>query len=324
MHVRAIMLREPGGPEALRLEEIPVGNPARNELRIRHEAIGVNFHDIYVRSGLYSTLPLPGIPGLEAAGKVIAVGEGVKDFRVGDRIAYLDSSYGGYAEERLVDASLAVPLPDGISSALAATVLLKGLTAIILATRVHRVTPGQRILVHAAAGGVGRLLTKWLAHIGAEVVGTVGSEKKAEVARANGCSDVILYRSEDFVARVTEITGGKGVDVVFDSVGRDTFNGSLASLALRGHLVNFGQSSGPVPAFEISRLAIKSASVTRAAYSHYIENRGDLLTLANTLWSNILNGTLQAEVGTEFALDEAAAAHHALEGRIKGPIILIP
>lgn len=324
MSFKAIMLREPGGPDNLRVEEVPSNDPGAGELRVRHKAIGVNFHDIYVRSGLYRTLPLPGIPGLEAAGTVVAVGEGVTDFRPGDRIAYLDTGYGGYAEERLLDAALAVPLPDGISTALAGSVLLKGLTAAILATRVHPVVAGRWALVHAAAGGVGRLLAQWLAGMGARVIGTVGSEEKAAIARAHGCREVILYRSEDFVARVQEITGGAGVDVVYDAVGRDTFDGSLACLAVRGHLVNYGQSSGPVPPFEISRLAPKSASVTRPGYGHYIADRADLLDLASALWTKILDGSLRADEGKAFALSDAADAHRALEGRLAGPIILVP
>lgn len=322
--IRAILLRHAGGPDELRMETISVGEPGPGQLRVRHEAIGVNFHDTYVRSGLYQTLPLPGIPGLEAAGHVVSVGDGVTDFRIGDRIAYLDNAYGGYAEERLLDANLAVILPDGISTGLAAAILLKGLTAAILATRVHPVESDQWVLVHAAAGGVGTLLAQWLADLGARIIGTVGSEEKVAAARANGCQHVILYRSEDLPARVAEITGGHGADVIYDGIGHDTFDASLASLALCGHLINYGQSSGPIPPFDIRRLARKSATLTRPGYAHYIRDRNDLLALAAALWKRIGSGALRVDAGQRFPLAEAAKAHRALENRVVGPITLIP
>jgi NADPH2:quinone reductase len=236
----AIVLRRYGGPEALTAEWVEVGRPGSGELRVRQTAVGVNFHDCYVRSGLYRTLALPGIPGIEAAGVVEDVGPDVSGFAVGDRIAYVTGQYGAYASERLMPASWALRLPDGISEAVAATVLLKGLTTEMLTREVHPPKAGEVVLVHAAAGGVGRLLCRRARQLGATVIGTAGSEAKAEIARAAGCAHVILYRQEDFVARVKEITDGRGVDVAYDSVGRDTFDGSLESLALRGHLVNFG------------------------------------------------------------------------------------
>jgi NADPH2:quinone reductase len=270
----AIVLHERVGPEVLKAESVEVGVSGPGELRVRQTAVGVNFHDVYVRSGLYRTLPLPGIPGIEAAGIVEEVGDGVSGFAVGDRIAYVTSRYGAYASERLLPADLAVRLPLGIAEDLAATVLLKGLTAEMLLRQVHRVQPGDHILVQAAAGGVGRLLCQWAAHLGATVIGTVGSEEKAELARNAGCQHVILYRRENFVERVREITDGRGVDVVYDSVGKDTFQGSLESLATFGHLVNFGQSSGSVEPFEVSRLSKGSNSLSRPVVFHYVAHRG--------------------------------------------------
>lgn len=321
---QAILLREYGGPEVLRMEEVPVGPPASGQLRVRHEAVAVNYHDTYVRSGLYRTLALPGIPGLEAAGVVEAVGPDVTGFAVGDRIVYLDSGYGAYASARVLDAGLAVRLPDNIPTDLAAGFFLKGLTAAILVTRVHPVRAGDRVLVHAAAGGVGRLLAQWAAEAGARVIGTVGTAAKAEIARASGCEAVIVYTEEDFPARVREITGGHGADVVYDAVGRDTFDGSLASLALCGHLVNYGQSSGSIPPFEIARLAPKSASISRPGYAHYIRERANLERLASDLWLRMGDGRLQAEIGGRYPLADAAAAHRALEARAVGPLVLLP
>ena len=322
---KAIMLREHGGPEVLRLEDISVGPPGAGELRVRQTAIGVNFHDCYVRSGLYRTLALPGVPGIEAAGVVDAVGLGVRGFAVGDRIAYVTGTYGAYASERVLPAALALKLPEGVDERLAATVMVKGLTAEMLLRQVHRVKPGDLVLVQAAAGGVGRLLCQWAAHLGATVIGTAGSRAKAEVARASGCAHVVLYREDDFVGRVREITRGRGVDVAYDSVGRDTFDGSLACLALRGHLVNFGQASGPVPPFEVSRLAAKSNSVTRPILFHYIAERTALEAMAAALFDVLRLGAVQAEAGEALPLSEAAEAHRRLEAReATAPIVLVP
>lgn len=321
----AIILREHGGPEVLRPEAIEVGAPGPGELRIRQTAIGVNFHDCYVRSGLYRTLALPGVPGIEAAGVIEAVGDGVTGFAAGDRIGYVTAGYGGYASHRLLPAALALRLPDGMSDALAASVLLKGLTAEMLVRQVHRVAPGQTLLVQAAAGGVGRLLCQWAAHLGATVIGTVGSEAKAAIARAAGCHHVILYREEDFVARVKEITHGRGVAAAYDSVGRDTFDGSLECLAPLGHLVNFGQSSGPIPPFAITRLAAKSNSLTRPMVFHYAAERAALEAMAESLFAAISSGAVRAETGQALPLSDAARAHALLESRqAEAPLILLP
>lgn len=321
----AIILREHGGPGALRPEAVAVNEPGPGELRIRQTAIGVNFHDCYVRSGLYRTLALPGVPGIEAAGVVEAVGTGVAGFAAGDRIGYVTAGYGAYASHRLLPAALALRLPAGMSDQLAAGVLLKGLTAQMLLHQVHRVEAGQTLLVQAAAGGVGRLLCQWAAQLGATVIGTVGSAAKAEIARAAGCHHVILYREEDFVARVKEITGGRGVDAAYDSVGRDTFDGSLECLALRGHLVHFGQSSGPVPPLAVARLAAKSNSLTRPMVFHFLGERPALEAMAASLFAALAGGAVRAAPGQVLPLAEAARAHELLESRqAEAPLILLP
>ncbi|MBR0669834.1 quinone oxidoreductase family protein [Neoroseomonas soli] len=321
----AIMLREYGGPEVLRMEPVEVPSPGPGEIRLRQTAIGVNFHDCYVRSGLYRTLALPGVPGIEAAGLVEAVGPGVTGFAPGDRVGYVTGAYGAYASHRVLPAALALRLPMHMDERLAASVLLKGLTAEMLLRQVHRVEAGQTILVHAAAGGVGRLLCQWAAHLGATVIGTAGSTAKAEVARAAGCAHVILYREQDFVAEVKRITGGRGVAAAYDSVGHDTFDGSLECLAPRGHLVNFGQASGPVPPFQVQRLAAKSNSLTRPILFHYIAERAALERMADALFALLESGAVRAEPGATLPLAEAARAHHLLESRqAEAPLVLLP
>jgi NADPH:quinone reductase len=322
---KAIVMRETGGPEVLKGESIAVGTPGAGELRIRQTAIGVNFHDVYVRSGLYRTLALPGIPGIEAAGVVEEVGPEVSSFAPGDRIAYVTGRYGAYASDRLLPAELAVRLPPEIDERLAATALLKGLTAEMLAREVYPVRPGDTVLVHAAAGGVGRLLCQLARHLGATVIGTVGSQAKAELARDAGCEHTVLYRDESFVERVREITDGRGVDVAYDSVGKDTFSGSLESLAFRGHLVNFGQSSGPVAPFEVTKLAARSNSLTRPIVFHYVAQRDSLERMAASLFDAIARKVITVEPGQAFPLAEAAAAHEQLEARTApGPLLLVP
>lgn len=321
----AIVLRETGGPDVLRLENIELDAPGPGEIRIRQTAIGVNFHDCYVRSGLYRTLPLPGVPGLEAAGTVETVGPGVVELNPGDRVAYFTPAYGGYASERVMRADDVVPLPAAIDDRTAAATMLKGLTVHMLLHRVHPVGPGDTILVHAAAGGVGTLLCQWAKHLGATVIGTAGSLEKAEIARRSGCRHVILYRDEDFVARVREITDGRGVDVAYDSVGRDTFLGSLDCLAVLGHLVNFGQSSGPVEPFAVARLSARSNSVTRPMLFHHTADAATRISMTAALFRALGDGTLVVGAPQIFALADAAAAHQALEAReTKGPVVLVP
>lgn len=319
------MLRAAGGPEALKLEPVDVGAPGPGQLRIRQTAVGVNFHDCYVRSGLYQTLALPGVPGLEAAGEVVDVGPGVTGFAPGDRVAYFTASYGAYAGERLLDADIALKLPPGVSDKTAAAVLVKGLTAHMLLARVHKLTAGETILVQAAAGGVGLLLCQWAKALGARVIGTAGSPEKAARAKAAGADEVILYREEDFVGRVKELTDGGGVAVAYDSVGHDTFYGSLECLAPLGHLVNFGQSSGPVEPLEIVKLSQRSNTVTRPMLFHYTAGRENLETMAAALFEALSSGVLTVDAPTEFPLAEAAEAHRALEARAtSGSVLLIP
>lgn len=321
----AIVLRQTGEPSVLLPESVEVGAAGAGELRIRHTAIGVNFHDIYVRSGLYRTLALPGIPGIEASGVVEEVGAGVSNFSVGDHIAYVTGRYGAYATERILPADVAVRIPPGIDDRLAATVFLKGLTAEMLMHRVHKIKAGDSILVHAAAGGVGRLLCQWASHLGATVIGTVGSEAKAKLARAAGCGHVILYRDEDFVERIRDVTGGRGVDVVYDSVGKDTFPGSLDSLATFGHLVNFGQSSGTVAPFEVALLSRGSNALSRPIVFHYLADRDRLEDMARALFGALAEGVLSAEAGDAYPLRDAAGAHEELESRrATGPLLLVP
>lgn len=321
----AIVMRAPGGPEVLRLEAVEVGAPGPGQVRIEQTAIGVNFHDCYVRSGLYQTLALPGVPGLEAAGVVTDIGAGVAGFAPGDRVAYFTSGYGGYASARTIDANLLVKVPDGVDDRMAAAVLLKGLTVRMLIADVHEIGPGMTILVHAAAGGVGLLLCQWAASLGARVIGTAGSAEKAALAKAAGCDAVVLYREEDFVARVKALTDGRGVDVAYDSVGRDTFMGSLDCLAERGHLVNFGQASGPVPPFEIARLSQGSYSITRPMLFHYAKGPERLGEMSAALFRALGDGTLAPPPPMVLPLREAGAAHRMLEAReTTGAVLLDP
>lgn len=321
----AIVLQQPGGPEVLRLQPIDLPPPGPGEIRLRHTAIGVNFHDVYVRSGLYKTLVLPGVPGLEAAGVIEAVGDGVTGLQVGQRVAWLTRAYGGYASHRNLPADLALPLPDGVSEQTAASSLLKALTAYDLTHTVHPIQAGNTVLNHAAAGGVGQLVSQYASHLGATVIGTVGSAAKAELATACGCAHVINYQTEDFVARVQAITQGQGVNVAYDAVGQTTFMGSLASLAMRGHLVNYGQSSGPVPPFELSALMPKSATLTRPSVFAAYRNNDELRQLAAQVFSDLATGVLRAAPPLTFALGDAALAHEALVSRDRTQsLVLIP
>ena len=318
----AIVLRQPGAAEVLRLVSVEVPVVAPGQFLIRQDAAGVNFHDIYVRSGAYQTLPLPGIPGLEGVGRIEALGDGVTDFSVGQRVAWMDPGYGGYAQYKVADAAIVVPVPDAVDSVTAAAIYLKGLTAHVLVASVHPLTAGERVLVHAAAGGVGNLVAQMAKARGCHVIGTAGSEEKAERARQAGCDHVILYRHEDVAARVMEWTDGAGVDVAYDAVGKDTFEGSLASLGRRGHLVNYGQASGPVPPFEISRLGAKSLSISRPFVWAYVDTREKLTAAAQSLFGAIADGSLRVDIGGVLPLSKAAAAHAALEARETGPFVL--
>ena len=319
-----VRLERIGGPEVLEWVEAPVATPAAGEVLLRQTAIGVNFIDTYQRSGLYK-VALPAVVGSEAAGVVEALGPGVTGLKVGDRVVY-QGAIGGYAERRVVPADRLVLIPAGIDDRTAAAAFLKGLTAYYLLRRTFRIEKGHTILFHAAAGGVGQIACQWAKALGATVIGTVGSEEKAALARANGCAHVINYRTEDFVARVKEITGGAGVDVAYDAVGKDTFPGSLDCLKRLGMWVSFGQSSGPPPPFPILLLLEKgSIYATRPTTGHYIASRSDLETAAAGLFAVLADGTVKVKIGQEFALKDAADAHRALEGRkTVGATVLIP
>jgi len=311
--MRAIRVHEHGGPEVLRLEDVPAPEPGPGQARVRLEYSGVNFIDIYHRTGLYK-LPLPFTPGSEGAGVVDAVGEGVQEVQVGDRVAYAGQP-GSYAEHAIVNASRLVPVPNDVDLELAAAVMLQGLTAHCLASSVFPLKEGDVALVHAAAGGVGLLLVQIAKRRGARVIGTTSTEEKAALAREAGADEVILYTKEDFVDAVRRLTDGRGVDVVYDSVGRTTFDGSLDSLRPRGMLVSFGQSSGPVPPFDVLRLGRGSLFLTRAVMMDYTATRDELLWRARELFDWIARGELSVRVDRVLPLEEAAEAHRLLEGR---------
>ncbi|QEL26894.1 quinone oxidoreductase (plasmid) [Bosea sp. F3-2] len=325
MQIHAIILAQHGGPEELRLAVADLTPPGPGELLVRHSAIGVNFHDCYVRSGLYRTLNLPGIPGIEAVGYVEAIGAGVTSHQVGNRIGWVSGRYGGYATHRLLPASEAISLPEQLGDAELAATLMKALTVSVLVTRAHAVRAGETVLVHAAAGGVGQLLTSWCRHIGAKVIGTVGSREKAAVAERAGALHTILYREEDFVERVRALTGGEGVAAAFDAIGKDTFQGSMECLGFLGTLVNYGQASGSVGPFAPSALADRSLSVVRPILFHYMRSEAQLRALSKSVFDAFQNGVIQPIAPLTLPLSEAAQAHEMLEaGRSPGGIVLIP
>lgn len=318
---------EYGGPEVLRLVEAELDVPRAGEIQIRHEAIGLNFIDIYHRKGVFAAkLPLPSGLGVEGVGLITAVGPEVAGFAVGDRVAYVGGPPGAYATHRNLPAARAVNVPEGLDSSLVAATIFKGLTAEYLAHRCVTVAAGDMVLVHAAAGGVGSILCQWLRHLGARVIGTVGGPDKAALARENGCNEVIDYLAEDFVARVKEFTGKSGVKAVYDSVGADTFVGSLDCLASRGTLVSFGESSGPVPPLSIGTLGAKgSLYVTRPSIAHYTADRGEYLAAADRLFMALADGTIRPATVTSYAMADAAKAQTDMEERkTKGSVVLLP
>ncbi len=321
----AIRIHETGGPEKLSWDEVTVGSPGAGEALVRHAAVGVNFLDTYHRSGLYP-LPLPSGLGSEAAGVVEAVGPGVDWVKPGDRVAYGLSAPGSYSEARVMAADRLVKLPGGIDDRTAATLMLKGLTVQYLLRQTFPLKGGETILFHAAAGGVGLIACQWAKALGVTMIGTVGSDEKAALARANGCAHVINYRTENFVERVKALTGGNGVPVVYDSVGKDTFPASLDCLQPRGLFVSFGNSSGPIAAFNIGLLAPKgSLYVTRPTLFTYAARREDLNAMANELFGMVLSGKIRSEARQTFALKDAADAHRAIESRATtGATVLLP
>ncbi len=322
---KAIRVYEYGGPEVLRWENVAVGEPGPSEARVRHTAIGVNFVDTYQRSGLYP-LKLPSGLGSEGAGIVEAVGSDVAHVKPGDRVAYAGGPVGSYAEVRLMPADRLVKIPDGISDQTAAAMMLKGMTTQYLIRRTYRVKPGDTVLFHAAAGGVGLIACQWLKALGATVIGTVGSDVKAELAKSHGCDHTIVYTREGFAKQVREITGGKGVPVVYDSVGKTTFMGSLDCLQPFGLLVSFGNASGPVPPFELGILATKgSLYVTRPTLATYTATRADLEATAKDLFDVVLSGKVKIEIHHTYALKDAQQVHRDLEARkTTGSIVMLP
>lgn len=322
---RAVRLYETGGPDVLRWEEFEVGEPGPGQARVRHTAVGVNFIDTYHRSGLYP-LPLPTGLGSEGAGVVDAVGSGVTVVRPGDRVAYAGGPPGSYSEARVMPVDRLVKIPDGITDRQAAAMMLKGMTVQYLIRRTYKVQPGGTVLFHAAAGGVGLIACQWLKALGATVIGTVGSDEKAELARAHGCDHAIVYTREDFPKRVRELTGGAGVPVVYDSVGKSTFPASLDCLRPLGLLVSFGNASGPVPPFEPSLLTQKgSLYLTRPTLATYTATRADLEATAQELFEVVRSGAVKVAVNHTYPLKDAVQVHRDLEGRkTTGSVVMLP
>jgi len=313
----AVRFHETGGPDVLRWEEVDVGDPGPGQVRLRHEAVGLNFADTYFRSGLYP-VALPAGIGVEAAGVVEAVGPDVTNVSVGEHVTYTGflNTLGAYSTERLIAAAPLVRLPAGIACETAAAMTMRGLTSAYLLRRIHAFAPGDTILLHAAAGGVGLIVSQWAKLLGLTVIGTVSSDHKAAVARAHGCDHTIDYSREDVAKRVRELTGGAGVDVVFDSVGKDTFEGSLDSLKRRGLMVCVGTASGPIPPFDPQRLAMKgSLYLTRPALADYIADPAEKNDLAGELFAHVAAGRIRIEINQRYALQDAAHAHRDLESR---------
>ena len=322
---KAVRIHETGEPDVLKWEDTDVPAPGAGEALIRQTAVGLNYIDIYFRSGLNPPPTLPIILGMEAAGVVESVGEGVTEVSSGDRVAY-NMVMGGYAEQRVIPAARLVKLPDGLSDKVVASMMLKGTTAQYLLRRTYEVKPGDTILFHAAAGGVGLIACQWAKHLGATVIGTVGSDEKAELAKAHGCDHPIVYTRDNFVEKVKEITGGKGVSVVYDSVGKDTFMGSLDCLKPRGFMVLFGNSSGPVEPFAPGILVAKgSLYLTRPSLANYTGTRQELVDTCNDLFKVVESGVVKVEVNQTYALKDTAQAHRDLAGRkTTGSTVLLP
>jgi len=312
---KAIRIHRNGGPEELKWEDVEVGAPAAGEARVRHHAIGLNFLDVYNRTGLYK-LPMPSGLGQEGAGVVEAVGSGVTDIKAGDRVAYAGGPVGAYSEVRNMPADRLVKLPDGVSFEQGASMMLKGMTAQYLIKRTYKIQPGQTIVLHAAAGGVGLILSQWARALGVHVIGVVGSDEKAAVARAHGCAHTVVSSRENLPQRVKEITGGQGVPVVYDSVGKDTWTLSLDCLQPLGMMVSFGSASGPLPPINAAELASRgSLFFTRPTLNTYAAKRVDLLASANDLFDAVLTGKVKIEINQRYALRDAAQAHRDLEAR---------
>jgi NADPH2:quinone reductase len=322
---KAVRIHAHGGADAMRLEDVEVGDPGPGQVRLRQTAIGLNFIDVYYRTGLYPVPTMPATLGVEAAGVVEAVGDGVTALKVGDRVAYA-AQLGAYAEKRLIPADRLVKIPDGISDQQAAAMMLQGMTAQYLIRRTYPVKKGDTILVQAAAGGVGLILCQWAKHLGATVIGTVGSDEKAALVQAHGCDHPVVYTREDFRHRVKEITKGEGVPVVYDSVGKDTFDRSLECLSPLGMMALFGQSSGKVAPFDLGQLAAKgSLFITRPTLNTYVARRADLIASANELFDVVKSGAVKIEVRQTYKLADVQKAHQDLEARkTTGSTVILP
>ncbi len=330
--VNGVRFHRNGGPEVLTFEPVEIGEPKEGEVLIRQTAIGINYIDIQHRSGRYPSASFPVIPGMEGAGVIETVGPGVSDFRNGDRVAYMTHFPGAYLESRVVDANRVVKLPADITDEVGAAIMLKGLTAQYLLRGSYQVRPGETVLIHAAAGGVGLIMCQWARLLGARVIGTVSTEEKAALAKANGCDHVVLYSKEDVVARVLELTGGAGVPVVYDSVGADTFEKSLACLRTRGMLVSFGTPSGPIPPFDVFRLNRNhhmgqggSLYLTSASVFDFTRQRSEYLERTMDLFEVVRTGQVRIRISKRYPLAEAAQAHHDLQSRqTTGSLVLVP
>ncbi|XVE56419.1 hypothetical protein DITRI_Ditri04bG0007400 [Diplodiscus trichospermus] len=323
--VKAIRVHELGGPEVLKWEDVELGETKEGEIRVKNKAIGLNFIDVCFHKGVYKAATMPFTPGREAVGEVTAVGPGLTGRKVGDVVAYAGDPMGSYAEEQILPADRVVPFPRSVDHIIAACILMKGMTTQFLVRRCFKVEAGHSVLVHAAAGGVGSLLCQWANALGATVIGTVSTKEKAAQAKEEGCKHVIIYKEEDFVARVKEITSGKGVEVLYDSVGKDTFQGSLECLKPHGYTVSFGQSSGAPDPVPFTALAAKSLFLTWPSLMQYTSTRDELLETAGEVFTNVASGILRVRVNHKYPLSQAAQAREDLENRrTSGSVVLIP
>ena len=322
---KSIIIKKNGGPEVLELEDVDIKSPGPDELKVTNHAIGLNYIDTYHRSGLYP-LPLPSGIGLEAAGKVDEVGENITEFNKGDNIAYAAIPIGAYSQQRIIPAKIAVKIPEWISYKLAATLMTKGLTTNYLLTKTYKLKANETILFHAAAGGVGQIFAQWAKSIGAKVIGTVGSNEKIEIAKANGYDNVINYTKDNFTKEVMKLTNNKGVSAVFDGVGKNTFKGSIACLKPRGMMVSFGNASGPLDPVNVAKdIQSKSLFLTRPTIGHYFTNRNEIQKGADEIFEKIKYGMIKIKIFKEYKLEEAKQAHEDLESRkLTGPAIIIP
>ena len=322
---KSIVIKKNGGPEVLELQDVDIKSPGPDEIKVTNHAIGLNYIDTYHRSGLYP-LPLPSGIGLEAAGKIDEIGSNISEFNKGDNIAYASMPIGAYAEKRIIPSKIAVKVPEWISHKLAATLMTKGLTTNYLLTKTYKLKPNETILFHAAAGGVGQIFAQWAKSIGAKVIGTVGSDEKIEIAKANGYENVINYSKNDFAQEVMRLTNNKGVSAVFDGVGKNTFKGSIACLQPRGMMISFGNASGPLDLVNVTKdIQSKSLFLTRPTIGHYFTNRNELQKGADEIFEKIKFGMIKIKIFKEYKLKEAKQAHQDLESRkLTGPAILVP